>query len=124
MWLLQNLFNFVLTAVDIISDIMLAIDYCVVDVQWCGLTWAFIAGSLLSFGIIILFYLISKSNSIEGLPGVWMYWKATEVCFEAGPQLVLQLYITALTDQDISSSQGNMVILNVNNIGKKHHVAY
>ena len=40
-----------------------------------------------------------------------MNWKATEVCLEAGPQLVLQLYIIAFTAKDSSSNQGNTRVI-------------
>ena len=56
---LRHLFNLVFTGVDIVSDIMLVIDYFFVDAEWCALTWAFIAGPFLTLFIIILTYFYS-----------------------------------------------------------------
>ena len=46
--------NIILTIADIVSDIVLAVDYCVTDNPWwCGLTWTFIAGPMFSFFLYI-----------------------------------------------------------------------
>ena len=90
---LNHIFNLVLTGVDIISDVMLAIDYCVVDAEWCTLTWSFIAGPFLTLFIIAITYFHSdvfeSKDGTKGPTHAWIYWRATEVCLEAGPQLVL-----------------------------------
>ena len=81
----------ILTAPDIISDIILAVDYCVTDNPWwCGLTWAFIAGPIIMFLIIFIFFRNSERSS------KLKHWKCTEICFESGPRLILQLYILAV----------------------------
>ena len=109
---LNHVFNIVHTGFDIVSDIMLAIDYCMVDTQWCLLTWAFIAGPFLTLFIISCTYFCSdvfkdkSDNGTKNPTHAWIYWKATEVCLEAGPQLVLQLYIIALSEQDPTSMTG------------------
>ena len=108
---LSPILNFALTGVNIVSDIILAIDYCVVDTQWCGLTWAFIVRPVLTFCIILLFYQSKDGSLADAWKKVYVYWKATEVCFEAGPQLVLQLYIIALTAKEASSTQGNTRVM-------------
>ena len=41
----------------------------------------------------------------------WKIWKGFEICFESGPQLILQLYIIAQTEEDPSSTSGNITIL-------------
>ena len=97
--------SIILTAADIISDVVLAVDYCVTDnPYWCGLTWTFIAVPILMF-FIIFFFLSAKRRSSQ-----LKYWKCTEICFESGPQLILQLYILALLDQD-PTSPGNGYVL-------------
>ena len=38
-----HFFSVILTVADIVSDLVLAVDYCVTDNPlWCGLTWALI----------------------------------------------------------------------------------
>ena len=110
--ILNHLFNLVFTSVDVVSDIMLAIDYCVVDAEWCALTWSFIAGSFLTLFIIALTYfysdLFKSENGTKDPTHAWIYWKATEVCLEAGQQLVLQLCIIALSEQDPTSTAGKI----------------
>ena len=92
---------------------MLDIDYCFVDAEWCALTWAFIAGPFLTLFIIILTYFFSdvftSDDGTKQPSHAWIYWKATEVCLEAGPQLVLQLYIIALSEQYTTSETGNIL---------------
>ena len=100
--ILRHLLNLALTGVDIVSDIMLVI----VDAEWCALTWAFIAGPFLTFIIIILTFCLS--GLFESAAQALTYWKATEVCLEAGPQLVLQLYIIALSEQNPTSETGKI----------------
>ena len=104
--ILKHVFNLVLTGVDIVSDIILAIDYCFVDAEWCALTWALIAGPFFTFIIIILTFRFS--GLFESAAQALTYWKATEVCLEAGPQLVLQLYIIALSEQNPTSETGKI----------------
>ena len=97
-----NTISFILTVVDIISDVTLAVDYCVADNPWwCGLTWAFIAVPIITFFIIFIFFKSDRSSRLK-------HWKCTEICFESGPQLILQLYILALMDQDHASSTGKL----------------
>ena len=104
------MFNFFLTCVDISTAIILAIDYTVVNSEWSALTWAFIAGPFFTFVIITLtyFYFSSKKENeiFEDVSNVWIYWKATELCLECGPQILLQLYIIALSEHDPTSSAG------------------
>ena len=96
-----NIINVIFTAADIISDVVLAVDYCVTDNPWwCGLTWTFIAVPIIMFFFIFLFFSASQSAAQLKL------WKYTEICFESGPQLMIQLYILALLDQD-PASPGN-----------------
>ena len=87
--ILNHMLNFIFTGVDMVSDIMLAIDYCVVDAEWCALTWSFIAGPFLTLFIITLTYFYSdvfkSENGTKDPTHAWIYWKATELCMEAGP---------------------------------------
>ena len=89
--------NIILTIVDVTSDFILAVDYCVTDNPWwCGLTWTFMAGPIFSF-----FFIFIGHRSDETKTKL-IFWKATEICFESGPELILQLYILTLLDQDPS----------------------
>ena len=107
---LFTVFGIVLTAADIISDIVLAVDYCVTDNPWwCGLTWTFIAvpafiRSLLLCGC----FCEDDDNSDLTKSELWKFWKGFEICFESGPQLLLQLYIMAITDLDSTATSGKM----------------
>ena len=91
--------NIILTVADMVSDIVLAVDYCVTDnPNWCGLTWTFIAGPIFSFFFIFTVY---RSDDISTK---LIFWKCTEICFESGPELILQLYIVTLLDRDPTST--------------------
>ena len=80
-----TILGIILIAVDLVSDITLAMDYCLLDTEQCFLTWVFVAGPYVSAFIIILSF--RYGSALKGKHG-WAYWKATEACFEAGPQLV------------------------------------
>ena len=105
--MISDIINVILTVFDIVSDIVLAVDYCVTDNPWwCGLTWAFIAGPiLLGIGVLVL-YCRDESNGRDS----WKIWKAVELSLEAGPQLLLQLYILALTQMEPTSISGNILL--------------
>ena len=91
------------TVVDMVTDVVLAVDYCATDNPWwCGLTWAFIAVPLITIPI----FLYWSWNDTDKL-GVYKFWKGVEICFEAGPQLLLQLYIMARSDLDPTAVSGN-----------------
>ena len=113
--ILLNVVSIVLTAVDIISDVILAVDYCATDNPWwCGLTWTFIAAPIVAFPII--FCCCSETGGGRDdirTPSKLKFWKCTEICFESGPQLILQLYILALQDQNTSSAVGTLPVLKV-----------
>ena len=99
-----TVFGIVLTAADIISDIVLAVDYCVTDNPWwCGLTWTFIAVPGL-IGLLVL--CVCFRGNEQNKPKLWKIWKSIEICFESGPQLLLQLYIMAITDLDPKATSG------------------
>ena len=107
------IFSFILTIADMVSDIVLAVDYCVTDNPWwCGLTWTFISVPVLA-GIPYL-CVCAFSNGDEKCQ-ISKSWKITETCFEAAPQLLLQLYIIALYGKDSSSILG-MLALNSNTV--------
>ena len=98
------IFSIILTVADIVSDIILAVDYCVTDNPWwCGLTWTFIVVPVLA-GIPYL-CICAFSNGDEKWQ-ISKSWKITETCFEAAPQLLLQLYIIALSQKTPSSTSG------------------
>ena len=103
--MLQTIFNIILVAVDFVSDVTLAVDYCAVDTEWCVQTLMFVGASVLAGLIIIVCYCCDAFSEDSR---AWRYWAAAEICLESGPQLVLQLYILALYEQDTESSPGNL----------------
>ena len=42
---------------------------------------------------------------------MWKFWKCTEICFESGPQLILQLYILEQSERDLTSISGKVVAI-------------
>ena len=96
----------IVTIVDTVSDVVLAVDYCVTDNPWwCGLTWIFIVLPLLTFLIILVIgYQTSMARQV-----MWKFWKCTEICFESGPQLILQLYILEQSERDSTTISGKVV---------------
>ncbi len=95
-----------LTLFDVISDLVLAANYFKNDdFGWGALTLAFF---ILPFvvGIFIIIVVSAKmlsccgqenfEGAVDVYYGYWIFWKILEVIVEAGPQLILQLYIMAL----------------------------
>ena len=103
--MISDIINVILTGFDIVSDIILAVDYCVTDNPWwCGLTWAFIVGPILGgIGVLVLYC----QNELSGTES-WKLWKAIELSLEAGPQLLLQLYILAISQKKPTSISGRL----------------
>ena len=97
------IYSIILTVADIVSDIVLAVDYCMTDnPRWCGLTLTFIAVPALA-GIPYL-CVCAFSNGDEKWQ-ISRSWKITETCFEPAPQLLLQMYIIALKDPSSTSGE-------------------
>ena len=109
---------------DMGSDVALGIDYCVTDNPWwCGLTWGFVAVPLI-IGICVLvpYFLYttlclwcqesdSRKECLDlqkDFPQLLTYLKVIEICLESGPQLLLQLYIIAVTTEDPSAITGTL----------------
>ncbi len=87
-----------LTLFDVISDLVLAVDYFINgDRWWGGLTLAFFILPFIS-GVFLLCLGIAKlcRNAEAYIHIGWIIWKVSECICEAGPQLILQLYIMAL----------------------------
>ena len=106
-----SILSAILTIADMVSDVALAVDYCVMDNSWwCGLTWAFIAVPAL-LGLYLLSAFVTCSASCEGTSKEWRIWKGIEISLESSPQLVLQLYIISQSDLDPSVISGgkNMI---------------
>ena len=112
---LQLIFNIILTIFDVTSDVLLAVDYYVTDNPWwCGLTAAFIALPLITGTVFLGVYCyLLPSEKLSG-KSVWNVWKGIEICFESGPQVILQLYILALEDLDPRSFRGKSSFHDVN----------
>ena len=107
------IFSIILTIADMVSDIVLAVDYCVTENPWwCGLTWTFITVPVLAG---IPYLCVCAFSTGEEKWQISKSWKITETCFEAAPQLILQLYIIALSGKDPSSTSGRSV--NLPNLG-------
>ena len=99
-------FSIILSIADVASDIILAVDYCVTDNPWwCGLTWAFVAVPL----ILAPFVLFGCFCREQDKQDHWKIWKGIEICFESGPQLLLQLYIMAITDLGPTAVSGKAI---------------
>ena len=93
----------ILTVADIVSDIVLAVDYCVSDNPWwCGLTWTFIFIPMLA--IIPLMYM--NTFAYRDAKWKWTIWKIVQTCFESAPQLLLQLHIFVSSLKNLSSPLG------------------
>ena len=109
--IIKDIVSVVLTLADVGSDVALAIDYCTTDNPWwCGLTWTFIAAPIVTFPIVFCCFDDGTQLNSE-VPSRMKFWKCVEICFESGPQLILQLYILALQDQDPSSTTGSSLLL-------------
>ncbi len=104
-----------LTLFDIISDLVLAVKYFINgDYWWGGLTLAFF---ILPFiiGVLFLWKVIpdlcgdtEDDDEDVGTPHQWwIIWKVFECIWEAGPQLILQLYIMALPAEASLSDRHN-----------------
>ena len=109
---LQLIFNIILTIFDVTSDVLLAVDYYLTDNPWwCALTAAFIALPLITGAVFLGVYCyLLPSEKLS----VWNVWKGIEICFESGPQVILQLYILALEDFDPRSFRGKSSFHDVN----------
>lgn len=99
--------SIVLTIPDIVTDIMLAIDYCSNgETQWCLLTFVFISPPLLLLFVLSVsccWLCVEKQLNGDNLLETGKFfkaWKAFEAVVESGPQLVLQLYIVTLPPND------------------------
>ena len=105
-------FSILLTVLDIVTDVTLAIDYCVTDNPWWyGLTWGFIAIPLITGPCFLCAcYIDIDDDSKKEKSLLWKAWKSIEICFESGPQLLLQLYILALTDVSPTATSGNFIL--------------
>ena len=113
---LQLIFNIILTIFDVTSDVLLAVDYYVMDNPWwCILTAAaFISLPLITGVVFLLVYCyLTPSEKLSG-KSVWNVWKGIEICFESGPQVILQLYILALEDLDPRSFRGKSSFHDIN----------
>ena len=91
-------FSVIPAVVDVVSDVALAVDYCVTDnLIWCRLTWGFIT---LPFVVAIIFVIpaVRQTENIKTFDErveTFQLWKIIQVCFESGPQVLLQVYITS-----------------------------
>ena len=85
-----------LTVFDMGTDIMLANDYCENgDPLLCTLTTAFISVPLVTLpGLLCSFFC-----GWERAKKIGLYWKTIEMTLEAGPQMILTLYV--MTEADI-----------------------
>ena len=93
----------ILTVLDIVSDIVLALDYCVTDNPWwCGLTWTFIFIPMLA--IIPLMYMNTFAYRDEKWK--WTVWRIVQISFETDPQLLLQLHIIVSSRKNPSPTSG------------------
>ena len=98
-----TIFSIILSVADVVSDIVLAVDYCVTDNPWwCGLTWSFVTVPLIFAPICLIACFCAEEDKRKQ----WKIWKSLEICFESGPQLLLQLYIMAITDLDPTAVSG------------------
>ena len=108
----RQLLSVILAVADLVSDIILAVNYGVNGHKWwCGLTWAFIVVPIV-VGIVLIiraFLDYKKGKPRDG--STWRLWKGVEICFESGPQMLLQLYIISLAEsRGTAMSLGNILI--------------
>ena len=95
----------ILTAADMVSDIVLAVDYCVTDNPWwCGLTWIFIFTPMLA----LIPFMYINNFAYHNVKWKWTIWKILQTSFESAPQLLLQLIIIALSPAKPGFALGNV----------------
>ncbi len=110
---LKLLFTIGLTLFDMGSDIILAVDYYKTgqDWWWFTLTLTFFLLPVVVLALIGVGALLTQSVD----PDVLKAWKVFECMVESGPQLILQLYIMALSDTNSVTQEdetNSTVVLN------------
>ena len=108
-------FSIILSAVEVMSDVLLTVSYCLDGNKvWCMITGALnVVPSLLGIlGFPCLFDTwlqegwgainddIESRNELKETKGL-------QACIQSAPQLLIQLYIMALTEKDNTSLSGN-----------------
>ena len=87
------------------NSIALAVDYCERDEPtWCALTWGFIVEPLVVGFLFVFMLVVTRKEGVAVF--LFKIFKISQV-FESGPQLLLQAYILALSEMDITSTSGN-----------------
>ena len=100
---LLGITGIILTVADIVSDIVLAADYCVTDNPWwCGLTWTFVFTPML--GLISIMYM--NIFAYRDAKWKWTIWKIVQTSFQSAPQLLLQLHVIVSSLKNLSSPSG------------------
>ena len=100
-----------LTVLDMGSDLALALEYYHSgQYYWFAFTFAFFA--LITLYLLILLpytvYIFCDSDAENDIyvKKYWIIWKTCESMFEAGPQLLLQLYIMTRPSPSSDTTQG------------------
>ncbi len=117
-----------LTLFDTISDLILAVNYHINGHKWWGVltliffTQPFILGVIwftrIAFGMVWISMRKKGWKRRRSIYKLWLYWKAFECIMEAGPQLILQLYIMALPAESGSLPDSHNTTYNQNITGE------
>ncbi len=107
-WIIGLMITIGLTIFDMVSDIILAVDYASTgkDDWWFALTLTFFLLPVIPLFFLLLAALVECTEwRINFNIGLFFHlWKQFECAAESGPQLILQLYILAVSSMNLDGT--------------------